>query len=199
VRGLALALAAASGCGSGLWLITPRPNTSYQEITRTTQIHVASTPPGATLYVDGAEAGATPRSIAVSHKELRRQRRQSIWLPIVGTALDLIAFTVVAIGMAESNEPEAGVVIGAVGLGVLFTDLYLITGRSVVNEGVDTIPAPVEIGVRATGFHDAARKIRVPDITRLSFDLVPLGLPPPPAAAAPQPAPAPATAPPPAQ
>lgn len=171
-RLLALSLTLCTGCGSTLWLITPRPDVSYQEITRTTQVRVTSSQPGATVYVDGAEAGPAPRSISVAHRELRRQRRQDIWPALIGTALDVLAFGVLAVA-AGNEAPEALTIILPVGLGVTLLDIYLITGRSIVNEGVDTIPAAIDVGVMAPGFTGATRKIRVPDITALKFDLVP--------------------------
>jgi hypothetical protein len=149
------------------------------------------------VFVDGAEAGEAPRRVAVQHRELRRQRRQAIWPALIGTAIDLAAFTILTVAAAQ-EEPPAALVIGAVGAGVLTLDMYLITGRSVVNEGVDALPASVEIGVRMPGFHEAARRVRVPDLTRLGFALTPLGAlaPPgePPPAAPPAPAPSPAPA-----
>lgn len=162
-----------AGCGSTLWLATPRPDVTHYEVTRTATLEVTSTPPGATVLVDGAEAGVTPRRVAIQHRELRRQRRQAIWPALVGTLIDLAGFTILAVA-AGQEEPAGGLIFGAAGAGVLVLDMYLITGRSVVNEGVDALPAAVEIGVRMPGFQEATRRIRVPDFTRLDFPLLPL-------------------------
>lgn len=192
-----IVLASVSGCGSALWLTTPRPDVTHYEVTRTASLEVTSTPPGATVFVDGAEAGVTPRRVAVQHRELRRQRRQAIWPALVGAAIDLAAFTLLTVA-AAGEAPEPALVSGAVGAGVLVLDMYLITGRSVVNEGVEALPASVEIGVRMPGFHEEARRVRVPDFTRLSFPLTPLVAPAPPATTPPVSAPAPAVPPAPA-
>ena len=170
---IGLTAAALPGCGSSLWLITPRPDVTHYEVTRMAPVDVTSTPPRATLFVDGAEAGETPKTIAVPYREIRRQRRQATWPAIVGTGLDLVG-GVFGVAVALANEvPEAAVIIGAGTVGVILLDLYLITGRSTVNEGLDTLAMPVEIGVRAEGFGDAARRVRVPELTKLHFQLAP--------------------------
>ncbi len=192
-----LVLASLGGCGSTLWLATPRPDVTHYEVTRTASLDVTSTPPGAAVLVDGAEAGVTPRRVAIQHRELRRQRRQAIWPALVGTLIDLAGFTLLAIAAGEETPP-AGLAFGAAGAGVLILDMYLITGRSVVNEGVDALPAAVEIGVRMPGFHEASRRVRVPDFTRLDFPLTPLATASPPAVAPPAVAPPGATPPAPA-
>lgn len=161
------------GCGSTLWLITPRPDTTYYEVTRTTTIDVTTSPRGVIVYVDGAESGLAPRSVAVAYKEVRRQRRQATWPAIIGTAIDIAAFTLLTVAAADEEGPALALPIAGVGLGVALLDTYLITGRSVINEGVDLQPAPVEIGVRAPGFEDAARRVRVPEFTRLHFQMTP--------------------------
>jgi hypothetical protein len=190
-----LLVTALPGCGSTLWLVTPRPDVTHYEVTRTATLEVTSTPPGATVLVDGAEAGVTPRRVAVQHRELRRQRRQAIWPALVGTLIDLAAFTILAVA-AGQEEPAAGLLFGAAGAGVLVLDMYLITGRSVVNEGVDALPAAVEIGVRRPGFQEATRRVRVPDFTRLDFPLLPLPGTQEPAGTAPSGTPPPGTMPP---
>jgi hypothetical protein len=189
-----LTLTLTTGCGTTMWLITPRPDTTYQEITTTTNVRVTSTTPGATVYVDGAESGPAPRSVSVAHKQLRRQKRQSILLALVGTTIDLALSLVVNVA-AGNEEPDALTVTLPVSAAVLLTDLWLITAKSVKNEGLDTIPSATEISVRAPGFAEQSRKIRVPDITALTFQLAPVaptppGLTPPtPAAVAQQAAP----------
>lgn len=187
-RGLILASClVSSGCGSALWLLTPRPEATYQEIARTSEVEVTTSPAGATLYVDGAEAGMTPRRVRVVHGELRRQRRQSTVLPVIGTLVDLIAFSAVMAAALDEGVPEAVLAVGSIGAGTLLLDLYLITGRSVVNEGVETLPAAIEVGARVPGFHDVARKVRIPDLDRVHFTLVPATQAPPPGDQAPLP------------
>lgn len=165
---------ALTGCGSGLWFITPRPDTTHYEVTKLAQLRVTATPPGATVLVDGAEAGPAPRSVAVPYKELRRQRRQMIWPAVAGTLVDLAASVLFTVATAdESHDPGPTLFVGALGAGIMTLDFYLIAGHSVVNEGVDVLPMPVEIGVRAPGYVDSVRRVRVPDFSELRFNLVP--------------------------
>lgn len=190
--GVVATAATTTACGSTLWLITPRPEVTHYEITRMAEVSVTSSVPGTTVYVDGAESGVAPRKVAVPYKEMRRQRRQVTWPAIAGSALDLavgLLFTFVAL---DEGPPEAALAIGGATVGVLVLDLHLITGRSVVHEGDDVLPMPVEIGVRATGHEDAARRVRVPEITKLHFQLVPGAPPAPPSPTAPTVEPPPA-------
>jgi hypothetical protein len=129
--------------------------------------------PNATVYVDGAESGPAPRSVVVAHKQLRRQRRQQIWLALIGTAIDFGLAAAFNINTADDGQEEYLKYTIPAGVGVLALDLYLITGRSVKEEGVETIPMPTEISVAAPGYTTQSRKIRVPEITQLEFELVP--------------------------
>ena len=169
---LLLAALATSGCGTTLWLVTPRPDVSYSKVTRMTRVQVGASSPYATVFVDGAEAGFAPRRVDVPHEQVRRQRRQNVWPAILGTAIDIAFFSMLTIAAAD-EAPEYGLLAAGAGVGVALLDLYLINGRSVVDEGLDTLPATVEIGVLAPGHAPAARRIRVPDITSLWFQLVP--------------------------
>lgn len=162
-----------------MWLLTPRPEVTYHEVSRTTQVGVTTSPAGATLYVDGAEVGMTPRRVAVAHTEVRRQRRQGILLPMIGTLVDIVAFGMLTAIAANEGPGEAVLTVGSLGLGIAMLDLYLITGRSVVDEGVERLPVAMEVGVRNPGFHDVARRVRVPDLERVHFTLVPASQAPP--------------------
>ena len=185
---LALALCMPSfGCGAAMWGITPRPEVTYQEVSRTSLLDVTTSPAGATLYVDGAEAGLTPRRVPIAHKELRRQRRQGIVLPVIGTLVDLVLCSVLTAVTGDESGPGPGLLVASIGVGIVGLDLYLITGRSVVNEGVDHLPVATEIGARIPGFHDVARRVRVPDLERVHFTLVPASQAPSPDERAPMP------------
>jgi hypothetical protein len=168
-----------TGCGIIGWSLASKAEVTSYTVPRTQEVRVSSLPVGATVVVDGAEAGPTPRKIKVPLTELRHRREQSKIPGLVGLVLDL-AFGVVATSACVSyNSGECALVAFGSGLGLVLIDTYLVFGKTVSNESSDVLPAAFDIGVRYPGYQEQTRRIRVPDLTDVNFLLVPVSGQPP--------------------
>lgn len=173
VLGAALAVMN-TGCGFLGWSLSSKTQVTSYTVPRTQEVTVSSEPEGATVVVDGAEAGPTPRKVKVALTELRQHREQSKIPGLVGMALDLGFSTVATAACISTNSGECALASLGVGLTLVLLDTYLIFGRTVSNESADVLPAPFDIGVRYPGYQEQTRRIRVPDLTEVNFRLMPL-------------------------
>jgi hypothetical protein len=178
--------AANTGCGIIGWGISGKSEVTSYTLTRTMEVEVDSNPEGATIYVDGAEAGVTPKSVLAQVTQVRSTRRQSVVPGLVGLGLDILGFGVASAVCIEGNSGECLLLSAGIGVAVILTGTYLVFGRSTTDESLDVMPTVIDIRLSHPGYQDWTRHIRVPDLTEVHFNLVPLGGRGPAAPAAPQ-------------
>jgi len=183
--------AANTGCGIIGWGISGKSEVTSYTLTRTMEVEVSSNPKGATIYVDGAEAGVTPKPVLAQVTQVRSTQRQSVVPGLIGLGLDILGFGLASAACIDSNSGECLLLSGGVGLSVVLAGTYLVFGRSTTDDSLDVLPAVIDITVSHPGYQDRTRHIRVPDLTEVEFNLVPLGGPGSPAPAAPAAADAP--------
>jgi hypothetical protein len=176
-----------TGCGIIGWSLSSKAEVTSYTVPRTQEVRVSSLPEGATVVVDGAEAGPTPRKVKVPLTELRHRREQSKVPGLVGLVLDLAFGSIATAACISANSGECALVAFGSGLGLVLIDTYLVFGRTVSNESSDVLPAAFDIGVRRPGYQEQTRRIRVPDLTDVNFLLVPVVAPPPAGAQPPAP------------
>jgi hypothetical protein len=168
MRGIACLLLT-SGCGVMFGAITP-DDVKHYEVTRMTSLQVTTSPAPAAVYVDGAESGTTPRAISVPYKEIRRHHHKSSTPAVIGTVLDVLACSIATAVAADHGKAW---IAGGASLGVIVLDVVTIGGHENTDRVIEIQPIPTEVGVRAPGFEDASRRVRVPDALKLHFVLVP--------------------------
>ncbi len=172
---LAVVGAANTGCGIIGWGISGKSEVTSYTLTRTMEVEVSSKPEGATIYVDGAEAGVTPKAVLAQVTQVRSTRRQSVVPGLIGLGLDILGFGVASAACISGRSGECLMVSGGVGVGVILVGTYLVFGRSTTDESLDVMPTVIDIRVSHPGYQDRTRHIRVPDLTEVEFNLVPLG------------------------
>ncbi|MDY7227304.1 PEGA domain-containing protein [Hyalangium rubrum] len=163
-----------TGCGIIGWGISGKSELQSYTLSRTQEVEVSSIPMGATIYVDGAEAGVTPKSILAPVTQVRHIRQQSVVPGLIGLGLDILGLGAGTAACLEADSSGCLVASTGIGVGIILVGTYLVFGRSTSEDTLDVMPTVIDITLNHPDFQEQTRRIRVPDLTEVEFKLKPV-------------------------